>query len=175
MAHVYYRGFPAKAASAAVDNSIYLPVEILKHLTGIFGAFFTRRIRRGRGKRKAAVTQQLKGKRMIRAAQADCRAACQNDGRYLGLGLQHDGQRSGPEAGGKCARLLGNIETQGVHGFAAVDHERQRLYGRAALDLIYHAHCLLVQSAAGKAVHRLRRDGDKTAVSDYFCGTFRGT
>ena len=111
---------------------------------------------------------------MIRAAQPNGRAARKNDGWYLRFRFQHNGQRPRPEAGSKRARLLGNIETQGVHGFAAVNHERKRLYGRTAFDLIYHAHCLLVQSAAGKAVYCLRWDGDQAAVSDYFRGTLRG-
>ena len=41
LTQVYYRGLTAKAASAAVDNSVYLSVKILKHLTGILGTFLT--------------------------------------------------------------------------------------------------------------------------------------
>ena len=162
---VYYRALPAYAALAAVDDGLYLALEVGEHLLRGFGARLARGVGRRRGHGQAAFSQQLQRQRVIRASEAHGAPAREHDARYLRPGGQDYGERSRPEARRERPRRLRHLRAALLKGLRPRHHERERLHLRAALDLVYALHGGLVKAAARQAVDRLRRHGDERAAA----------
>ena len=160
------RGLPANAAGAAVDDGRDLPVEIRKHVIRRLRARRAGGIGGWRGQRQLCSLDERKRGRGIRAAQANGLPACAHDLGHAGLRPQHDRERAGPERLGERVRRRRHINAVVRHGRLVVHHQRQRLYGRPALDLIDLRDGSRIQPVAGKAIDRLRRDGDELAGAD---------
>ena len=161
---VDYRALTAYAALAAVDDGLYLAVEVAEHLLRRLGARLARGVGRRRGQGQAALAQQLQRQRVIRASEAHAAPAREHDARYLRPGGQDYGERSRPEARRERPRRLRHLRAALFKGLRPRHHQRQGLYLRAALDLVDALHGALVEAAAREAVHRLGRHGDKRAL-----------
>ena len=160
------RGLPADATGAAVDDGRDLPVEIRKHVIRRLRARRAGGIGGWRGQRQLCSLDERKRGRVIRAAQTDGLPACAHDLGHAGLRPQHDRERPGPERLGERVRRRRHISAVVRHSGRVVHHQRQRLYGRPALDLIDLRDGSRIQPVAGKAIDRLRRDGDELAGAD---------
>ena len=100
---------------------------------------------------------------MRRAAQPDGVLARAHDGGDNVLfRLQHERERAGPEPRGENKRRRGDMFRVLFDLRRARHHERERLYLRAALDLIEMRDRPGVETVGAETVHRLRRHGHET-------------
>ena len=174
------RGLPADAAGPAVDDGRDLPIEIRQHIVCRFRARRAGGIGRRRGQRQLRGLDERQRGRVIRAAQADSLPTRAHDLGHAVLCPQHDRERAGPERLGQRVCRRRHIGAVARHGGCVVHHQRQWLDGRPALDLIDLRNGGGIQSVAGKAVDRLRRDGDELpgadgirCLRDLGCDSFR--
>ena len=158
------RGLARERALAAVDHAFDPPVKVGEHLLRCRGAGRAGGICRRSGERQPRALEQREREPVRRAAQTDGVFPGPDDGRdNILFRFKHECERSRPEPRGKDERRRGDMLGVLFDFRRTRHHERERLYLRAALDLVEMRDRLGVKTVGAETVHRLRRHGHQTA------------
>ena len=86
--------------------------------------------------------------------------------------FQNDGQGPRPEHRCQFTGSFGHLFHQRRQLGHVTDVNDQRVIGRPAFRLINLFHCFSIQSVGGKAIHRLRGDGNQSTLPQDLSGLF---
>ena len=165
------RAFYSDFTGAGVQNHGDLPVQVCIHMRRCGRAGSAGRVRGGRRKRKTCGPDDGPCDRMRRTTDGNCIQTAGYLLRNGGRGWQYDGKRTRPELLRKDAADIRHLTNKRRKLRRIRNMYNEWIIGRTALCRIDTRGGRGIQRVCRKAVHRLRRDSDKTSLPEYCRGS----
>src|SRR6266545_5570601 len=161
------RRFDADLAGSTVKNQIDFIAQIVTYVFCGGRADAAEFVGGWSGDPATELTQQLKGDRVIGHAQADRVLAAGQVIAHTKGALQHQGQRSRPEARRELPRVIGNLARPALQLPRVADMNDDRVAGRTALYLVDARDCGGVGGVGAEPVYRFSGKRDKTTAPEH--------